>query len=151
MKIYTTMMFTSLGCFSSDYKRRSWNIASVCCDSEHFEIRWNNLSRYDYASNQGRVDPMTWAEVWRRLEWKNRASPGWSSTNRCWNRLRAYCDENDGWRWWIWQRCEDDRWNMIMELWLQDQTQTGAGTARGPFVGDWFDSDDDNEEEEEDC
>ena len=39
MKIYMTMMFTSLGCFSSDYKRRSWNIASVCCDSEHFEIR----------------------------------------------------------------------------------------------------------------
>ena len=68
------------------------------------EIIFQNISR-----NQGRVDPITWAEVWRRLEWKNRASPGWSSTNRCWNRLRAYCDENDGWRWWIWQRCEDDK------------------------------------------
>ena len=61
-----------------------------------FFFRYKSISRICMSSPQmerfkkrhcsiGVIRMTTWADVWSRFEWKKRASPGLSSTNRCGN------------------------------------------------------------------
>ena len=88
------MLFTLWGCFSFGCMRRSWNIFSWSCDSGNHQwtsTDWNdNIVGDNFQFFEKKLKATTWAEVWSRLEWKKSASPGWSSTNKCSKRSRAW-------------------------------------------------------------